>query len=284
MGSTTPKTLVVIDGKNESYVHATGCACVTRKRQSKAATGIFEVPHGTMQQVLEAIWEDCREEFTDAEWANLPGREEVKFSRCAMVRQPSRAPSAAPAGGSAHPEWDAERLANCSEETYAVAVQVRERRERGMAWWQIANELQLKGHGPSATKGKTGAATARRFWTAAWGRTYQSTEAARESADRQREKDVTTPARPYFATDAPDNEIIRQVRNTEIVWQARLGDGSGAVVSRQCARVAPDGIRIVMGRKGRVLEFFEWLDDPERRLRTFGPRRSVYLERIEKVG
>lgn len=190
-------------------------------------------------------------------------------------------------------QWAAARREGVDDYTYDLAVEVRKLRGQGAAWWRIAYELQLPGHGPSAIQGKSGAAFARRLWERAWGKTYTDGERApRETKADKRERAVTMEARPVFSEETPESEIISRIMGQSIHWNARVGNGVGAVVSPQEAFVHPDPrtIRIIMGPKGRVVEFFEAIDaaqlkvDPARSIAKTGPRRSVYLSRIERVG
>jgi len=190
-------------------------------------------------------------------------------------------------------QWDDDRRDTVDDYTYDLAVEVRKMRVGGAAWWRIAHNLYLPGAGPSAAQGKSGAAYARRLWERAWGKTYTDGEKApRETKERKRERAVTTEHRPYFADTATDVQITNAVAGQEIMWFARVDTPSGAVISEQNATVHPDPrtIKIVLGPKGRVLEFYETLDtamlliDPHQAITKTGPRRSVYIDRIEKVG
>lgn len=190
-------------------------------------------------------------------------------------------------------QWSDQRRAEVDDYVYDLAVEVRKLREIGSAWWRIAYELQLPHNGPSAKQGKGGAAYARRLWVRAWGALPEAGERSnRETKSSKRERAITTEARPYFTEEAKDMDVIKAVCGKEIHWTARVGNGVGAVVSPQTAFVHhdPRTIRIVLGPRGRVLEFFEALDaahmkvDPRMAIAKTGPRRSVYLSRIEKVG
>jgi hypothetical protein len=179
--------------------------------------------------------------------------------------------------------WAAARLASCDDEIYALAVEVRKLRAAGEAWWRIAHTLELPGSGPSVAQGKTGAAHARRLWTRAWGNTYSDTTVPRETKETKKERALVSPGKPFFPSDTPDTEVIAVVQGREITWTTRLSAGDGVVVSLQQAKVSPERIRMEVGPKGRVINFFELVKD-ERNTEMVGPRRSVYLERIEKVG
>lgn len=181
-----------------------------------------------------------------------------------------------------HADLEAKRNPKCSDDDYALALRVRELRAAGEAWWRIAQTLDLPGAGASAKEGKTGAAHARRAWEKAWGKTYSDTTVPRETKAIKTERALTEPGRPYFAADTTDAEILDRVRGKEIEWATRLGAGDGVVCSIQKAIVSGfHKADVVQGPKGRVLKFYEL---PEQGSRVSGPLRSVYVDRIEKVG
>lgn len=174
------------------------------------------------------------------------------------------------------------RLATCDDETYAKALRVRELRSSGTPWWRIAHEMGLPGSGPSVKQGKTGAAHVRRLWERAWGKTYSDTTVPRDTKERKKERALTQDARPFFPSDTPDLEIIDAITGKKITWYTRLEtNGTALVVSEQESLVFPKNVQIVQGPKGRVVSFWEM---PEEGSRVSGPRRSVYVDRIEKVG
>lgn len=181
-----------------------------------------------------------------------------------------------------HVEMNEQRKPKCDDETYALAVRVRELRAEGRAWWAIAYELGLPGSGPSVRQGKTGAAKARRLWEQAWGKTYSDTSVPRDTKDRKKERALTEPGRPYFSPDTPDLEVVDLVRGKTVEWCTRLAAGDGVVISLQTAKVDPKGAKVVQGRKGRVLSFYEVIRDEKGR-EMVGPCRSVYIAQIEKV-
>jgi hypothetical protein len=176
-----------------------------------------------------------------------------------------------------------ERKPGCSDEDYALAERVRELRSQGRAWWSIAHEMELKGHGASVKTGKTGAAYARRLWERAWGPTYKDTSVERDTKAKKVERALTQPGKPFFAADAPDLEILDAVKGKEIEWTTRLAAGHETVVCSVQKSIVSGlhKVEIVQGPKGRVLKFYEL---PEQGSRISGPLRSVYINQIEKVG
>lgn len=173
------------------------------------------------------------------------------------------------------------RKPGCSDEDYALAVQVKELRAQGRAWWSIGHELGLKGSGPSVKQGKTGAAHARRLWEKAWGATYKDTSVPRETKAIKTERALTAPGKPFFSADAPDLEVLDAVKGKSIEWTTRLAAGHETVVCSIQTAIVGDKAQVVQGPRGRVLKFYEL---PEPGSRISGPLRSVYIQQIEKVG
>lgn len=189
--------------------------------------------------------------------------------------------------------WEEERLDTCQDDwTYDLAVEVRYLRGQGKAWWLIARELGLPGNGASAKQGRAGAAFARRLWKAAWGETYHDTNVSRETKGERVDRALLDTSRPYFAADAMELDIIRAIKGSRLEWVTRLVAGDGLVVSHQETYVHDDPrlIWVKQGPKGRYIEFFEQPDsaqlqvDPRMAIAKGGPLRSVYLDRIIRVG
>lgn len=188
-------------------------------------------------------------------------------------------------------EWADERLATCEDDyTYDLAVEVRKLRSKDTAWWRIAHELELPGAGASAKQGRLGASLARRLWRAAWGKTYESVGVMRETKDDKVVRALTDKARPYFAGDDPETFIISKLAGARIEWVVRLEVTGGLVTSAQETYVHEDErtIRVKVGPKGRYVEFYEMLDRSligvQQSIASSGPLRSVYLDRITRVG
>jgi hypothetical protein len=190
-------------------------------------------------------------------------------------------------------QWADQRLEGCDDYTYDLAVEVRKARGAGTAWWRIAYDLGLPHAGPSAVQGKGGAAYARRLWKRAWGDTYETGErAARETKDDRRARAALTEVRPFFTEETLESEIVTKICGQEIHWVAQVKTPNGVIFSPQSAIVHhdPRTVRVVLGPKGRAVEFFEQIDaaqlkvDPRMAIAKTGPRRSVYVHNIEKVG
>lgn len=191
-------------------------------------------------------------------------------------------------------EWSEKRVDSCGDDwTYDLAVEIRKLRvNKAMAWWRIAQELELPGAGASAKQGRAGAAFARRVWRAAYGQTYSETNANRETKDEKTVRYAGESARSYFATDDPEMYIIGKLKGSHIEWVTKLPVPDGLVTSLQETYVHDDPrlIWVKEGPKGRYVEFYEQPDpellrlNPTKAIAKGGPLRSVYLDRITKVG
>jgi hypothetical protein len=190
-------------------------------------------------------------------------------------------------------KWSELRLKTCTDDyVYDLAVEVRKLRERGEAWWRVAYELGLPGSGASNKQGRKGSAFARRVWRAAWGKTYLGDRGQRESKLTREARALADQARPYFAEDAQETEIINRVCGQLIHWVAKLPGEHGLITSAQEAYVHhdPHMIKLRIGPKGRYLEFYEQVDaaqlcvDPRLSIAKSGPLRAVYVNRITRVG
>jgi len=189
--------------------------------------------------------------------------------------------------------WADERDSKCTDDyVYDLAVEVRKLRERGDAWWRVGHELGLPGSGASNKQGRKGSAFARRVWRAAWGKTYLGERGQRESKVTREARAMENLGRPYFSEDATEVEIIKRITGQMIHWVARLEGRHGIITSAQEAYVHdnPRLVKYKLGPLGPYVEFFEQVDaaqlmvDPLLSIAKSGPIRSVYVNRITRVG
>lgn len=182
--------------------------------------------------------------------------------------------------GKEHPEVKAvageivEAVVAAVTADHALGHQVKKLRDTGMAWWQIAYQLELPGSGPNVATGKSGAARARTLYRKTFGElpgdvAARSTKASRAAGDGTGAPVVRKPIfnedqlATTFDTDAAmleaNADIIERVAEHEIRWIGRtpMPDGVDLEVERE-ARVHPKGIRIER-REGKptVLHFRE---------------------------
>lgn len=124
----------------------------------------------------------------------------------------------------------------------ALADQVKELREGGLAWWQIGFKLSLPGSADTVAKGKGGAAYARKIWKSAFGevpRVQNRTglrSKKREKNDHVRELKETTKAARVEAVrrgeavirpEMTDEEIVTMLEGRVIVWSFNLANVDG---------------------------------------------------------
>lgn len=126
-----------------------------------------------------------------------------------------------------------------SPEHAALAPQVKELREKGLAWWQIGFELRLPGSADTVAKGKGGAAFARKIWKHAFGEVPRvqnrdgRNRKPREKNDHVREMRTTTKTARVEAVRAgtsvikPEttaDEIVAMVEGRMITWSLNLAN------------------------------------------------------------
>ena len=162
-----------------------------------------------------------------------------------------------------------EKVKKDVSEDHALGHKVKELRDTGMAWWQIAYQLNLPGSGPNVASGKTGAARARALYKKTFGDlpgdvARRSTKASRAAAAQDGEapvrKQIFTDDQLDWQATAANEEILARVRGHEIRWVGRTQCSDGSFIeSEREARVHPDSPRIerVEG-KPTVLHFREY--------------------------
>lgn len=180
--------------------------------------------------------------------------------------------------------WFGNRAPETDTET--VAASVRRLREEGMAWWAIGKELQLPGHGDSATTGKGGAAAARRLYASAFGevprvqRERGSTTPTERNADRaalkkqKRNERVTAVKRGngVLRPDMSDAEVVDMLRGRKISWLINLDhlDGMGDSFTEDNAEVHRIFLKVIECKSGRALKFVDVITRQRRTVRLDG--------------
>lgn len=180
-----------------------------------------------------------------------------------------------------------------TEEDVALGHKVKELRDTGMAWWQIAHELGLPGSADNVAQGKSGASKARRLYAAAYG-SHPSTPRGPRTVDdgspkprgkRSRTGAIKRVEGGSMFAGATDEEIVVMVGGKQITWENSLSPGleESALVHKGTP------INIVESKQGRALEFrttiMETSSDADRKFNFLaGPWRTVVLDRIVKVG
>ena len=171
---------------------------------------------------------------------------------------------------------------------HALGHQVKELRDTGMAWWQIAYQLEMPGSGPNVAQGKSGAARARAAYKKTFGElpgdvAQRSTKASRAAGGSPlpvgRRKCV------FSEEDlADDGALILGIRGKMIRWlgSTPYGFGPGALITEREARVHPEWLEVTRGNEnGPMLHFRE--QDPSKKDRRAEQWRSVYAADIYDI-
>lgn len=194
--------------------------------------------------------------------------------------------------------YDAERKEGCTDEEWLLAVQVREQRDAGVAWWQIAQTLGLPGAGASASTGKAGAAQARkayakgfgahpRSFTRGQGRTRreknETVRTINATTKRARVEKVRTGLGGAIDPAIPNEELADILKGRKIQWMI-MGDICPEGLEKE-AWIHPKAPLYVIGEGAeRQIEFREY--DPKAPLAVRalpGHIRTVRLDRIFSV-
>lgn len=179
------------------------------------------------------------------------------------------------------------KVRETTAEDHALGKQVKELRDSGMAWWQIAYQLNLPGSGPNVAEGKSGAARARALYKKTFGElpgdvARRSTKASRAAGDGTGAPVVRKPMFDEAALSGSAEELLARVVGKEIRWIGRTpcSDGSVLEVERE-ARVHTVGASIQAAALpgGPVLHFRE-VEKGDRRAQQF---RSVRLADIYDI-
>lgn len=192
----------------------------------------------------------------------------------------------------------ATRVEGCTEEEYALAVQVKELRDQGVAWWQIAQTLGLPGAGNSASTGKKGAAQARKAYAKGFGahpRSFtrgqgrsrreknEAVRAIQQTTKRSRVEKVRSGKGGAIDPNVPNEELADMLKGRKIQWMI-MGDICPEGLEME-AWVHPRQPLYIIGEGAdRQVEFREM--DPRAPLgyRDFpGPTRTVRIDRIFSV-
>lgn len=190
-------------------------------------------------------------------------------------------------------ERDAKPVAEAIIDSVKAAVgadhemghKVKDLRDTGMAWWQIAYQLELPGSGPNVASGKAGAARARVLYKKTFGSlpgdvAKRSTKASRAAATGDGAPVVRKPV--FTEADLSDaDELLARVVGKEIRWIGRTpcADGSTIETERE-ARVHPEGAKIEDADTPSPVLHFREAEKGERRAQQF---RSVRLADVYDI-
>lgn len=184
----------------------------------------------------------------------------------------------------------------------AMAEQVKELREQGVAWWQIGFKLGLPGSADNVAKGKGGAAYARKIWKGAYGevpRVQNRTGLRSKKAEKNehvRELKATTKTSRVEAVrsgeavikpDMTDLEIIEMLDGRIITWSFNLAnvDNQGDDFFDCTIGVFKGTIKVKGLGVDRYVDFREYDPGAPVGVRGIpGGLRSVRLSSIHTVG
>jgi hypothetical protein len=184
----------------------------------------------------------------------------------------------------------------------AMAEQVKELREQGVAWWQIGFKLGLPGSADNVAQGKGGAAYARKIWKGAFGDVPRvqkrdgSRSSKREKNDHVRELKATTRTERVEAVragtsvinpDMTNEEVIEMLDGRMITWSLNLAnvDARGDEFFDTTIGVFKGTIKVHGLGLDRYIDFKEY--DPSAPIAVRGipgGQRSVRLSAIHTVG
>lgn len=189
-----------------------------------------------------------------------------------------------------------EKVKATTSADHALGKQVKELRDTGMAWWQIAYQLELPGSGPNVAQGKAGAARARSLYKKTFGELPGDVARRSTKASRAAGEGIGAPVvrKAIFGPDILaadfDNDgalaeanadILARVGGHEIRWVGRTACSDGTMLETEReARVYPEGITIERTEgKPTVLHFREY-EKGDRRAQQW---RSVRLEDVYDI-
>jgi len=184
----------------------------------------------------------------------------------------------------------------------AMAEQVKELRDQGVAWWQIGFKLGLPGSADTVAKGKGGAAYARKIWKSAYGEVPRvqkrdgSRSAKREKNDHVRELKATKQAdrieavrtgQSVISVDMTNDEVIAMLDGRMITWSINLAnvDSQGDDFFDVTAGVFKGTIKVHGLGLDRYIDFNDY--DPTAPIAVRGIRgvqRTVRLSSIHTIG
>lgn len=189
-----------------------------------------------------------------------------------------------------------------SPEHAALAPQVKELREKGLAWWQIGFELKLPGSADTVAKGKGGAAFARKIWKSAFGEVPRvqnrdgKSRKPREKNEHIRELRTATKTSRVEAVrtgtsvikpETTNDEIVAMIDGRMITWSFNLDsvDAQGDAFFDCTAGVFKGTVKVHGLGLERYVEFREYDRRTPLQYRGFpGGSRIVRVASIHTIG
>lgn len=183
----------------------------------------------------------------------------------------------------------------------ALATDVKQLREQGLAWWQIGFKLSLPGSADTVAKGKGGAAYARKIWKAAFGEVPRvqtrdgSRSKKREKNEAVRELKETKQADRVEAVRSgesvlkatmTDEEVLNMLEGRVITWSFNLGslDRQEDEFYDVTIGVFPGTLKVSGEGPDRVIDFRELDQNAPLAVRGIkGGHRTVRISAIHTV-
>lgn len=162
-----------------------------------------------------------------------------------------------------------ERVKTATAEDHALGKQVKELRDGGMAWWQIAYQLNLPGSGPNVAQGKSGAARARALYKKTFGdlpgdvarRSTKASRAAGDGAPVVRKQVIPEELlADKFDTDAAMAEANMAIldlvdskghRARELRWIGKVQCSDGSTLESERSALVKPGTVVIRRELGR---------------------------------
>lgn len=170
---------------------------------------------------------------------------------------------------------------------HELGKRVKELRDTGMAWWQIAYQLEMPGSGPNVASGKAGAARARAAYKKTFGSlpgdvARRSTKASRAAASVDGAPVVRKPL--FGEEDLADlAALVERVAGHEIRWIGRTTCADASVLeSERDARVHPVGVTAVK-READGMVILSFREQPGGKGDRAEQWRSVYAQDIYDI-
>lgn len=187
-----------------------------------------------------------------------------------------------------------------NEEDNSLALQVKELRDGGMAWWVIGQELGLQGKANSAVEGKPGASKARTLYKRASGGTLPPTaRAGKGSKPNRLERALGEGPRPrgrrgrdalliehgatsMFTDEHTDEDIANMLRGKKITYINSISGEADTV------RVhGKSGVEVIQARDGRAVQFRQSFEDDHTCDNKFrflpAHMRTIVVDRIVRI-
>lgn len=192
------------------------------------------------------------------------------------------------------------RRGTLSDEHRALAPQVKDLRDNGMAWWQIGFELHLPGSADNVREGKGGAAFARKVYAAEYGEVPRSQVRNGSRANREKNEDVRAlkgqrkmdrvaavkAGQHVLRESMTDEEVVETLRGRVIGWTidvSQMGEvkGKESFYCEQSTGVHAKYAKVEVHGGERCIAFKEF--DPTAPVKYRGMAGAVRIVRLREI-